>query len=177
MPQPADKRNRENARNRRFLAAHSARRNNARGGRCADCNTWGCVMTFADCLHTARRYARPLGYVTPETASLALEWTLKALEALAAERAAEREREPDWYEAMRAQTARLREIGNNPFRLWMDGRGYCVGRDAECPDACWRASGPCAPGTTTTQAATARVAMAREAAPEPVTVGHWGMHA
>ncbi len=32
-------------------------------------------------------------------------------------------------------------------------------------------------GTTTTEAATARVAMAREAAPEPVTISHWGMHA
>ena len=30
---------------------------------------------------------------------------------------------------------------------------------------------------TNADKATARVAMAREAAPEPVTVGHWGMHA
>lgn len=46
-------------------------------------------MTFDECLHTARRYARPeLSIaVTPETACNAIWWMLRALEALATERA------------------------------------------------------------------------------------------
>ena len=80
----------------------------------------------------------------------ALMYVLFALRALAAERAAERERQSieqvpaDFVERVHMQN--LRQAAETPC-------------------------------STTTEAATTRVAMAREAAPEPASVGHWGMHA
>ncbi len=101
---------------------------------------------------------------------------------------------PGWEETMRAQTLRYGAQGNPPFRIAMDGRGYCVARETKCLDGCSEAAGYClatkraaalsalalndaeevCPSNIAT--ATARVAMARDAAPEPVSVGQWGMH-
>ncbi len=81
----------------------------------------------------------------------ALSCCVGALEALAAERAAER----------RGAAYRITEkLG--------DGGAFTVGDAINIISPLWANS---------VATATARVAMAREAAPEPVSVGHWGMHA
>lgn len=87
-----------------------------------------------------------------------------ALEALAAERAAERERRAEYPRCMPFGT----KCASNCTAAFggpcgRTQRGYGVGVNRPSP----------------IDAATARVAAAREAAPEPVSVepGHWGMHA
>jgi hypothetical protein len=54
---------------------------------------------------------------------MALRWAFCALEALAAERAAERSKPPAWEEELRARSIRYKAQGNPPFRLVLDGRG------------------------------------------------------
>ncbi len=121
-----------------------------------------------------------------------------ALQALATERAAERPRKPAPLEILERRANEARQRGDKLIRLQMDGVAWCAERRAECPASCWQAQGPCAPDTTAAKrsaaldalalndadevaagsvaTATARAAMAREAAPEPVTISHWGMH-
>lgn len=88
---------------------------------------------------------------------------LKALEALAAERASDRR-----FAALDA-LARNDADEVAAYRLTEktgDGGTFALGDAIEI----------IAPHWSSADAAAVRVAMAREAAPEPVSVGHWGMH-
>jgi hypothetical protein len=107
--------NRYFAANRRFIArAIRPGVNRALGAR----SMWGWVMSeFERCvakLSRSRDHAEGV---------MALRWAFCALEALAAERAAERSKPPAWEEELRARSIRYKAQGNPPFRLVLDGRG------------------------------------------------------
>ncbi len=116
---------------------------------------------------------------------LTIAWVVRALEALAAERASAR------------RSAALDALAVNDAdeiaRSWRAVDAMLAGSAAERPtiptaiNSPWDAVSVMAAGplrirprhtriATNAEIATARVAMARKAAPEPVTISHWGMH-